>query len=805
MNAFAKLSPLFSALLAPYAFAALILYEGFNYPPTDNIADGTCDGGVGFSGPWVNYSAAANSAVVNGSLGFTNQNGAYILPFAGNSLAHTAGPYQYRVCRQLAQSFSGTGTLWVSFLFRDLSPATNNGSVYLQLNNDVTPTENDPAIFVGKKWSTKGFVNRPVVFTTTTADILSSYDQNSTYLLLGRITYTNNSGSSTWWAYRNGLDNLNTNSPPAGGTTVAGTGNVFLFTCLAIANYPYNSTYSQARIDEIRIGDSFYDVVSLVPLPPAKPTNLSPSNAQLNVSLTPTLLASPFSDPNNDSHLTSRWQLAANASFSPLLLDSFSPTQLTNFSVPSGVCSSNRVYFWRVAYLDSRGQWSDWSDPTWFMTPTNPAAPPVFFYDPKGVSLAMLATLGLAPAPWDGSPKTNQLVCIGRDAWNVSTALLPNLETHVSNGGRALIFAQNDHVLSNTFKFRVGKHISRRAFIINHAHPVVRGLDDDDLRDWSGESSLLEPYPYVPPSAPTMKFGWRWGGRGGVCSVPIEKPHRAGWRPILECEFDLAYTPLMELEYMSGIVVLCQLDLEDHYDLDPAARLLARQLLDYVRTNSFRLKIAKTHYVNGSSTVVLITNTLGVICNSFGSSLDTSAALNIVGPGASINNTDVANYLSAGGKIVFAPHSSTPTYGLGISIGLVNNYYGSLSPPTNWLEGAGLSPSDLRFRTFTNSYLVNNTTWDRAADGQLARTNISSGVAIFAQINPDQFSPNDTFFRFTRWRQARALAQILANMGARFRMDRAYFAPSSINESYYHPDYRADFDLGDDPYRYYRW
>ena len=59
---------------------------------------------------------------------------------------------------------------------------------------------------------------------------------------------------------------------------------------------------------------------------------------------------------------------------------------------------------------------------------------------------------------------------------------------------------------------------------------------------------------------------------GGVSSAAIEKPHRSGWRPLLECEFDLAYTPLMEMDYARGRVILCTLDLEDHLDQDPAAR-----------------------------------------------------------------------------------------------------------------------------------------------------------------------------------------------------------------------------------------
>jgi beta-galactosidase len=36
---------------------------------------------------------------------------------------------------------------------------------------------------------------------------------------------------------------------------------------------------------------------------------------------------------------------------------------------------------------------------------------------------------------------------------------------------------------------------------------------------------------------------WHWGNRGGVASAAIEKPHLAGWRPILHGEFDMAYSP----------------------------------------------------------------------------------------------------------------------------------------------------------------------------------------------------------------------------------------------------------------------
>jgi len=57
----------------------------------------------------------------------------------------------------------------------------------------------------------------------------------------------------------------------------------------------------------------------------------------------------------------------------------------------------------------------------------------------------------------------------------------------------------------------------------------------------------------------------------------------------------------------------------------------------------------------------------------------------------------------------------------------------------------------------------------------------------------------------TRWRQTRALAQLLANLGATFSADK-YAASLAKNPSgLYHADYRPDFESGDDPYRYFRW
>jgi beta-galactosidase len=173
------------------------------------------------------------------------------------------------------------------------------------------------------------------------------------------------------------------------------------------------------------------------------------------------------------------------------------------------------------------------------------------------------------------------------------------------------------------------------------------------------------------------------------------------------------------------------------------------------------------------------------------------------------------------------------------------DFSGSLSVP-DWPEARGLSASDLRWRTHLDAPpWVVSASADIGADGLIGRKVIGKGVVVFCQVDPDRFHADEkTYFRYTRWRATRAVAQLLANLGASFtldgrifeRFDEAAFVangglPDSLadrpgpqatgverapmsrspkprgNEppGYYYPDYRTDFPMGDNPYRYYRW
>ena len=440
----------------------------------------------------------------------------------------------------------------------------------------------------------------------------------------------------------------------------------------------------------------------------------------------------------------------------------------------------------------------------------------IAIFDPVGKTSRMLEQLGYKVVPWDGSSRPPLLV-IGREALSGGSKLPGDLAAFVRNGGRAIAFTQNREWMQQ-LGFRVATPLTRRVFSVNATHPAVNGLDELDLRDWTGESTLVEAYPNTVNKGDAKRnphgtpwYGWHWGNRGAVSSASVEKPHRSSWRPILESEFDLAYTPLMELDYGKGRLIWNTLDLEDHVLLDAAAARIARQVIDYGANAPVSPKANKVILLGNDADKAKL-DALGLIYQA-SNSLATDAELTIIGAGADVKDKDLQAYLNKGGKVFFLPRSSTST-ALGVRLQQVKNV-GTLPALPNWKESVGISASDLRDRTEHDAWLI-EAGGEIASNGLLSRITAGKGVAIFCQIDPDSLNADEkTYFRYTRWRQTRTLAQLLANLGASFKADEVIFQPTQTNgnvsngstppANLYHPDYRADFDLGDDPYRYYRW
>jgi beta-galactosidase len=454
--------------------------------------------------------------------------------------------------------------------------------------------------------------------------------------------------------------------------------------------------------------------------------------------------------------------------------------------------------------------------------PPAPLTSAIPVYDPAGQTSELLRRLGCTVRQWD-QVTAEPLIVIGRSALMARPDLLRVLEPLVRNGARVVVFAQDPEFMRNRLGLRVAWHMSRRAFPVSSSHAATKGLDGADLSDWAGSSTLLEAYPngtwekpfffnYEPPMA---FYGWRWGGRGAVASGSVEKPHKGSWRPILESEFDLAYSPLMELDYGRGRLIWCTLDLEDHAADDMAALHLANQILSYAQTAPLAPKASKTTYIGDDAGAKLL-DELGLLYEK-ASAIPAGAELVVVGAGDGPSDSSLNAFVQGGGKVVVLPRSGE-SLPLGGAQRKVDGFHGSLSVP-DWPEARGLSESDLRWRSDAEAWLVASG-GEVGADGLLARKVLGKGVLMYTQLDPNRFDADvKTYFRFTRWRQTRALCQVLANLGGQFTADKLIFTvipasaatqpwvfePVKQPSGFYSSDYRDDYIAGDDPYRYYNW
>ncbi len=400
-----------------------------------------------------------------------------------------------------------------------------------------------------------------------------------------------------------------------------------------------------------------------------------------------------------------------------------------------------------------------------------PAATTVLTVDPEGATTAALAEVGVTATAWDGRPAPGRVVVIGRRALATPAARAFDLAAHLAAGGRIVVMAQERAWYEQGQGLRTAAWSSRRVFTVPtmQQHAVVAGLDDDDLRDWNGAGSGIDPTPapvYEEESHGVPRHGWKWGNAGTVCGLALEKPHHGAWRPLLQCEFDLAFTPLLELPCGPGLMLWCTLDLEGRSKPDPAARLILRRLVDHAagyagevprREGAFlgNPELARSLRLSGDVSKVLPEDLRPVV----------------IAPDAQVTDADLQAWIKRGGRALVLVNAETPR--LGFTVRTEPACLGSLVPPT-WPECRGLAASDLRLRNAAAMPLLGAAPagGELAADGLLGRLAIGSGVAIVTTIDPQALPASEkSYFRLSQWRWARSLAQLAGNLGIAARLD----------------------------------
>ncbi|MDP3849125.1 MAG: glycoside hydrolase family 2 TIM barrel-domain containing protein [Luteolibacter sp.] len=436
---------------------------------------------------------------------------------------------------------------------------------------------------------------------------------------------------------------------------------------------------------------------------------------------------------------------------------------------------------------------------TAFRANTGSATPPtpVSLLDPLGETKKLLESLNLPTVEWDQKTTTN-LVVIGRNAFAKGGVNPDIVRDHLNSGGRALMMAQDPQWLRDHVGLRVANHLSRRAFPVISSHPALAGLDAQAFRDWAGESSLVPPIDAANDQINTAPHGWRWGARHVVSSAPIEIPHRAGWRPILACEFDGAYTPLAEIPIARGVLTLCTLDLEDHASADPAAERVARAVFSAAASAKPEARQSAI-YLGGDAGISLL-HASG-ITGKRGTALPENGVV-IIGPDYKVTDAALDAFLRRGGRALILPRAATDAP-LGVQLSMILRHPGSIDVPA-WPSCRGIWPGELRRRVDAPAWTITSGADAIGADGLLAEVRRGSGVAVYFQLDATELEADRQHYnRYTRWRWTRALTQIASNLGILCLGDFQILRPAQ--EPLYHPDFLTDFPQGDDPYRYYRW
>jgi beta-galactosidase len=396
-------------------------------------------------------------------------------------------------------------------------------------------------------------------------------------------------------------------------------------------------------------------------------------------------------------------------------------------------------------------------------------AAPVFVWDGPGDTAAMLAGMKISARPWKGEAlPANALLVIGRKALSSGQVLPARVGAWVRGGGRLLVMGQDPRWIQYALGLRTAPVATRR---VQSLALSAEQNSVQEMRDWRGASKVTEAYPRYSGLEWVPALGWKWGNRGVVSSAPMEKPHRSGLRPLLECEFDLAYTPLLEMEFGRGKVTLCTLDVEDHWKADPVAHRAAQDVIVGALAASSAPKAAQVLYAGGAEGAALLESLAVRFQKIEALPAQSAGQVLVLGADAALSEAAVRSFAQGGGQVLVLRRTSG-SFG-GAQVQKVAKFRGALDVPA-WPQARGLSVSDVRWRADDEGFVLSSTdkSIEVGAGGQLARQVVGRGAIVWSQLSPDAV-PADAkkYFRFTRWRQTRALSQVLANLGATFEAD----------------------------------
>jgi hypothetical protein len=442
-------------------------------------------------------------------------------------------------------------------------------------------------------------------------------------------------------------------------------------------------------------------------------------------------------------------------------------------------------------------------------------------FDPKGHTAKLLVGLGYK-ADKVGAKDDLQgydVLVIGKEALT-HDGPGPNID-RVRTGLKVIVFEQTAKVLEQRLGFRVAEYGLRQVFPRVPGHPLLAGLKEEHLHDWRGEATLLQPrltYTLRPRYGPTVEWCgievprlWRCGCRGNVASVLIEKPARGDFLAIVDGGYALQYSPLLEYREGDGLVLFCQLDVSGRTHQDPAAELLALNLLRYVAT----WKPRPSHqavYVGDPAGKRHLEAAGFAVRDYIKGKLNGNNVL-IVGPGggAKLAVAEVPTFLQAGGRILALgldqaeAQSFLPVV---VTMKKEEHIAAYFEPAGVGHPLAGISPAEVHNRDPRTIPLVTGGKAVPVGNGVLATVDL--GAVVFCQLLPWQFEHKTQMnLRRTFRRTSCLLTRLMGNLDVAATtpvLERFRTPATGKSERRWLTGLYLDVpEEWDDPYRFFRW
>ncbi len=436
---------------------------------------------------------------------------------------------------------------------------------------------------------------------------------------------------------------------------------------------------------------------------------------------------------------------------------------------------------------------------------------PIRLYDPPGLTAALFDRLKVPYSRFDGAraPRGDEVVVIGREA--LTTNGLPWL-ARIADGARLLFFEQRADVLEGLLGFRVAERGARSLFP-RASHPAMAGIDAECLRDWTGSATLVPPHlqglpeaeihdPHHPWCGFTNTVVWRCGNRGNVASVLIEKPARGNWLALVDGEFDLQYSALLETVEGRGRAIFCQLDVTGRSAVDPAADRIVAGLIGYLA--GAPEPTAHPVVVAGGGVGAALLKDLGVVSGPAATGLPAPGSLLVAGPGA-VPPPGLARAIEEGLDVVCLGLSGAELKAwcpVPLSTVATNTTFSRIGQPPPELNGLSNADWAWHGRLSIDALLGA----DPAGNGALRIVRHGRGRVVIWQAPPWIIDEAAKPYLRTSKRHAFAMAsRLLANLGAGFRTPLGERFSTPMPQAWLKSYYLDIPVASDDPYRYYRW